>query len=319
MMKAAALFATAAAYESEWQEFQAVQGARNGAIPAAFKANVDIVKAHNSQDSSSKMSYTGPFAALSQDDFKEQFLTGLQGEVSHEAAHLGKHVYSGAVLPDSIDWSQQGAVTPIKNQGQCGSCWAFSTVGSLEGRNQIATQNLVSLSEQQFVDCDKVDQGCNGGLMDNAFKYVMNSGGACTENSYGYTGRDGSCQASSCTVGVQSSAITGYKDVDGTEEALAEAVAQGPVSVAVDAESKFQLYSGGIVTSNCGTSLDHGVLTVGYGEESGTKYWKVKNSWGASWGEDGYIRLLKGKGGAGECGILTGPPSYPVIASSVAV
>merc|ERR1719421_1624278 len=138
--------------------------------------------------------------------------------------YLGKFEATGEALPDSIDWVDQGAVSPVKNQGSCGSCWAFSTVGSLEGRAQIATGQLQQFSEQQFVDCDKGfgDMGCQGGLMDNAFKYLQQSKGACTEESYGYKGRRGTCQIESCNIGLPASQVTGYKDVDGTEQALQE-------------------------------------------------------------------------------------------------
>merc|ERR1712048_501682 len=206
--------------------------------------------------------------------------------------------------------STKSAVSPVKNQGSCGSCWAFSTMGSLEGRAAIATGNLQQFSEQQFVDCD------------NAFKYLMQSKGACTEDSYGYKGKAGSCQIDSCTIGLEASKVTGYKDVAADAEALKEAVAEGPESVAIQANSPFfQLYTGGVFKSNfCCATLDHGVLTVGYGVDGGNQYWKVKNSWGGSWGEHGYIRMIRGtKGATGECGILTGPPSYPVISSDVTV
>merc|ERR1712232_1085449 len=189
--------------------------------------------------------------------------------------------------------------------------------GALEGAWEIATGNLVSFSEQQFVDCDKVDQGCKGGLMDNAFQYAEKNA-ICTEESYPYAGRQGTCQASSCTVGLPLGAVTGYKDVEAdNEQALMEALDKNPVSIAIEADkSAFQLYKSGVLSAACGTKLDHGVLAVGYGTDRGRDYWKVKNSWGATWGDKGYIRLLRGKGGdgdAGECGILSGPPSYPVV------
>merc|ERR1711972_482614 len=223
---------------------------------------------------------------------------------------------SGKTLADSVDWTTKGAVTPVKNQGQCGSCWSFSTTGALEGAWEIATGKLVSLSEQQFVDCDKVDSGCSGGLMDNAFQYAEKNA-ICTEESYSYTGRGGTCKASSCTVGIPNGGVTGFKDVAKNDmQALMEAVTQQPVSIAIEADkSSFQLYRSGILSSLCGTSLDHGVLLVGYGSDSGKDYWKVKNSWGTTYGENGYVRLLRGKGGSGECGLLS-QPSYPVVSGS---
>eukprot|EP00483_Globobulimina_turgida_P002380 UN02382 len=225
--------------------------------------------------------------------------------------------------PDSIDWTNYNGksyVTPAKNQGQCGSCWAFSTTGSLESRTAISKQHtgsaITSLSEQQLVDCSKAqgNQGCNGGLMDNAFKYIEKEGGLCSESEYKYTGRDGTCKATSC--GTKYDAISTYTDVKSDSMSdLETAVAAGPVSIAVDAAgTTWQLYKGGIVDGHCGVLLDHGVLAVGYDNTGSEKYWKVKNSWGASWGEKGYIRLCKecGKNGnAGECGLLK-EPSYPV-------
>ena len=204
---------------------------------------------------------------------------------------------------------------------QCvGSCWSFSTTGALEGAWKIAGNPLTSFSEQQFVDCDKVDSGCSGGLMDNAFKFAE-ANAICTEDSYPYKARAGTCAASSCTVGLPKGDVTGYKDVSkDDEQALMEAVNQQPVSIAIEADKMaFQSYRSGILSTTCGSSLDHGVLLVGYGSENGKDYWKVKNSWGTTYGEDGYVRLFRGKGGAGECGLLSGPPSYPVVSGSTLI
>ena len=219
--------------------------------------------------------------------------------------------FEGVETPDSVDWATTDAVTAVKNQGSCGSCWAFSTTGGMEGAYFLKNGKQVSFSEQQLVDCDTAeDQGCNGGLMDNAFQYIAKNGLA-TEDSYSYTGKDGSCASFTAvegTVGVT------YTDVSNTEEALAAAVAQQPVSVAVDADIKWQLYRGGIFTKTSGVALDHGVLAVGFGAEDGKAFWKVKNSWGASWGEDGFIRMQKDiNQDNGPCGI-TSSASFPTIA-----
>jgi len=170
------------------------------------------------------------------------------------------------------------------------------------------------------VDCDTVDSACNGGLMDNGFAFAEKNA-MCTEESYSNTRTKGTCSASSWTDGLAQGSVTGFKDVTvNSVEALMTALAQQSVSVAIEADSIFffQLYSGGVMQFWCGTKLDHGVLAVGYGTDGSTDYWKVKNSWGATWGEAGFFRLLRGKGGAGECGLLSGPPSYPVVSGAAA-
>ena len=231
-----------------------------------------------------------------------------------------------SALPTNWDWSSQGAVTPVKDQGQCGSCWSFSSTGALEGAYYNKYGTLKSFSEQHFVDCDNrknsnnkgTDLGCNGGLMDSAFSWASNNGFVCLESEYAYvsgtTETAGTCSESQCTKDT-TTAPAGYVDVTtNSDTALISAIYQQPVSVAIEADQvKFQLYSSGVFTASCGTDLDHGVLVVGYGTDStsGYDYYKVKNSWGTSWGESGYIRLQRGVSQTGgQCGILS-EPSYP--------
>jgi KDEL-tailed cysteine endopeptidase len=216
--------------------------------------------------------------------------------------------------PPSVDWRLKNAVTPVKNQAQCGSCWAFSTTGAVEGVNAIATGALVSLSEQELVDCDKEhDNGCHGGLMDFAFDWILANGGLDTEEDYRYKAEEHKCRVDRAHRRVVS--IDGHEDVaPNDEDALMRAVARQPVSVAIEADQRpFQLYVGGVFDADCGVALDHGVLAVGYGTEAGKDFYKVKNSWGADWGSSGYIMLGRGatyNGNKGQCGIQM-DPSFP--------
>lgn len=284
---------------------------------AVFRANLLLIEAENKKGHSYKLG-VNEFADLSPEEFAAQrfgFKRPTHSKLWGGRPKLGTHQYSGAALPDSVDWVTKGAVTIPKNQKNCGSCWTFSATGALEGAWQVASGKLVPLSEQQLVDCSKNDgnSGCRGGDMDAAFTY-LETNAACTEDSYPYVAQEGTCQ--NCTAAFPAGTVTGFKDVTPKDEnALMEAVALGPVSVAIEADqSAFQLYAGGVLTQDCGAKLDHGVLIVGYGTDAtGGNYWKVKNSWGAQWGEAGYIRLKRGLPGDGQCGIKD-EPTYPILA-----
>ena len=215
-------------------------------------------------------------------------------------------------VPARVDWREQGAVTPVKNQGMCGSCWAFSTTGTTEGAYFLKTGNLVSLSEQQLVDCARDPEyenfGCSGGWPWSAVDYVTKHG-LCTEEDYPYKGVDAECKESSCKVAVQS--VDKVQLPVGDEDSLAVAVSKTPVSIVLDATA-MQLYDKGIIT-RCSEFINHAVLAVGYDKdaETGLKYWIIKNSWGADWGEEGYCRIEKDVGGMGRCA-LTYSSVYPV-------
>ncbi|KZV41175.1 hypothetical protein F511_10309 [Dorcoceras hygrometricum] len=255
-----------------------------------FKDNLRFIEEHNSEERPYKLGLNR-FADLTNEEYRSMFVGGRMERKTRLMNRKASNRYTfkeGDGLPESVDWREKGAVAPVKDQGQCGSCWAFSTVAAVEGVNKIVTGDLVVLSEQELVDCDKAyNQGCNGGLMDYAFQFIIKNGGIDTSVDYPYNARDGTCDQFRKNAKVVS--INDYEDVpENDEQALKKAVANQPVSVAIEAGGRaFQLYQSGVFTGLCGTDLDHGVVAVGYGTENGEDYWIVRNSWGPSWGEKG--------------------------------
>jgi len=280
-----------------------------------WEMNLKKIQHHNIRHSLGEVSYTlgmNKYGDLTNTEFVE-IMNGLKlsAKKSNGASFMAP---LNTVNPASVDWRTKGYVTEVKDQGQCGSCWAFSATGSLEGQTFRKTGKLPSLSEQNLVDCsqDQGNEGCNGGLMDQAFEYIK-AKGIETEKDYPYTAEDGTCVY---VASKKAAEDTGFVDIPtGNETALQTAIATvGPISVAIDAsQDSFQLYSGGVYNEPAcsSTELDHGVLAVGYGTDpTGGDYYIVKNSWGADWGMSGYILMSRNKDN--QCGIATAS-SYPTV------
>nr|ANG56317.1 cathepsin L [Meretrix meretrix] len=323
---ALAAFATAARLvsfnsqlDSEWLEYKKFhnknyQAGEELKRRTIWEANLEYIKKHNLEADRGVHTFWLGMNAYG-DMTNEEFVSIMNGyKMPNKTSGATYLPPSHVSLPDTVDWRKEGYVTPVKNQGQCGSCWAFSTTGSLEGQHFKKTGKLVSLSEQNLVDCSgkQGNQGCQGGLMDQAFKYIKENNGIDTEQSYPYRGINEKCKFDPANVGATD---TGFVDVKSKSESdLQSAVATvGPISVAIDAShASFQLYRSGIYHSFfCSqTRLDHGVLAVGYGADDGKDYWLVKNSWGTGWGMDGYIKMSRNRNN--NCGLAT-QASYPTV------
>jgi len=283
-----------------------------------FMENKHFIAKHNQRAANGYKGYTLAMNKYG-DLLHHEFVSIMNGfKKSYRTDSINGSTYlspMNVVIPASVDWRTKGYVTDVKDQGQCGSCWSFSATGALEGQHFRKLGSLTSLSEQNLVDCSKKygNDGCEGGLMDNAFHYIKDNHGIDTEISYPYEAKDDRCRFKPRNVGATD---TGFIDIpEGSEDKLKEAVATvGPVSVAIDASHEsFQFYSKGVYdeTECSSEQLDHGVLVVGYGTSpAGEDYWIVKNSWGTSWGDEGYIKMSRNKNN--QCGIATSA-SYPLV------
>ena len=314
-----AVAAASSDYFQEWNDWKSTYS-KTYDTPAEeyerqmiWTANKKYVLEHNSKINVGFMLEMNAFADMTVEEFSKTY-NGYRPSSDRSFSSSNRtrlYTPSGAKLPATVDWRDKGIVTGIKNQGKCGSCWAFSATGSLEGQHANKTGHLVSLSEQNLVDCEREDDGCKGGTMIHAFEYIKKNGGIDTEESYPYVAKNEKCHFKKDDVGAT---VTGYVKIKKEScQDLKDAVANvGPISVAMDASHiSFQLYNKGIYDpKKCSkTKLDHGVLVVGYGSENGVEYWIVKNSWGRSWGMEGYFKIAS-KGD--ECGLCTSA-SYPTV------
>ncbi|KAM0042554.1 putative fruit bromelain [Helianthus debilis subsp. tardiflorus] len=277
-----------------------------------FKKNVEFIESFNSFGDRSYKLAINNFADRTKDELKALYATGHKDPVDLKSYVATSFKYeSVSEVPDSMDWREKGAVTEVKGQGACGSCWAFSAIAAVEGITQLTTGKLLSLSEQQLVDCNRNGSGgCLGGYKENAFDYIAKTG-INTENGYPYHATDEICNT--VNQAVQAATITGYEMVPANNEtALLMAVSKQPVSVSIDPTCfEFGYYSSGVLTGHCGTNLTHDVTVVGYGTHDGIKYWLVKNSWGPEWGDNGYVKIQRDADVAeGLCGIAM-RASYP--------
>ncbi|KAF2073003.1 hypothetical protein CYY_005681 [Polysphondylium violaceum] len=285
-----------------------------------FKDNVDFIENWNDQDSDTILGLND-FSDLSNIEYKQLYLGAYVDASGYDQeSALLKNSFSASIadeVPSHLDWRVKGAVSHVKNQGHCGSCYTFSTTGALEGANFIATGEMTTLSEQQLVDCTRTygNEGCEGGLMVPSFQYIIDNGGINSEESYPYIGKDKQeCKFDPSNIAANMSGIVKVKR--GSEESLLEAIQKSPVAIAIDAgQRSFQHYQSGVYyDSKCSrVHLSHAVLLVGYGTDETSvnpNYWIVKNSWGEAWGQQGYVYMARDRNN--HCGISS-MASYPLL------
>eukprot|EP01125_Pyxidicula_operculata_P001813 TRINITY_DN11662_c0_g1_i1.p1 TRINITY_DN11662_c0_g1~~TRINITY_DN11662_c0_g1_i1.p1 ORF type:complete len:325 (-),score=87.59 TRINITY_DN11662_c0_g1_i1:41-1015(-) len=258
-----------------------------------FSSNLKLASKYNALEGNSIYGVT-KFMDLTPEEFRGKYLMP-KGSIKHNYEQEFVNFNVPAEIPQSFDWVSKGAVTPVKDQGQCGSCWAFSATEAIESQWFLTKNQLPVLAPQQIVDCDvnNGDEGCNGGDTPTAYEYVIKQGGLDTEASYPYTAEDGTCKFQQSTIGATIKSWTYITQNKNETEMQAKLVALGPQSICVDASS-WQFYVGGAVTSFCGNSLDHCVMITGYKPYTDVlgftfPVWLVRNSWGADWGESGFI------------------------------
>ncbi|KAM0941081.1 putative actinidain [Dioscorea sansibarensis] len=277
-----------------------------------FKDNLRYIDEHNRGNHTFTL-FLNVFADLTLEEYKDTYLGSLpplskktiDSDIDSYKDDLSEFINDGE-LPNSTDWRDSGAVTPVKHQGACFCCWAFAAIAAVEGANQIATGELISLSVQQIVDCQA--KSCSKGYIDEAYKYIRRNGGIDSEIDYPYNGTYQQCDKEKA--GKKIVTIDGYQSVsESNERRLKMKVAEQPVATTIEAYGRaFQLYGKGIFTSDCGTNIDHAVTIIGYGTQGDQDYWIIKNCWGDFWGEAGYMRIERNtESPKGKCGLAQWP------------